>query len=161
MSEAKRSGFWIDKRVFLTGCSGFLGGWLTRQLNRLGATTIGLVRDRVQHLAQPESAEVVPQFVVHGALEDHDTILRAINEYEADTVFHIGAQPIVGVAVRNPRSTFEANIRGTWNLLDACREVEGKVQRIVVASSDKAYGHSDRLPYDEEMPDNTIYKYLQ
>ena len=143
--------FWADRRVFVTGSSGFLGSWMVKELNRLGATTIGLRRD-LSHRFGSDDPEIVPQFTVQGALEDYETVLRAINEHEADTVLHLGAQPIVGTAFHNPRSTFEANIRGTWHVLDACRELGKQVKRIVVASSDKAYGEVDRLPYDESMP---------
>ena len=132
--------FWADKRVFVTGAAGFLGSWTIQELNRRGATTIGYVRDGGWHLTRRDAPETEPRFVVAGALEDYETVLRAINEHEADTVLHLGAQPIVGTANRNPRSTFEANIRGSWNVLDACRELGGLVKRIVVASSDKAYG---------------------
>ncbi len=151
--------FWRDKRVFVTGCSGFLGSWTIKELNSLGATTIGLVRDRSRFTSQPDDPAILPHFVVHGALEDYETVLRAINEHEADTVLHLGAQPIVGTALRNPRSTFEANIRGTWNVLEACRETGRLVKRIVVASSDKAYGQAETLPYDEDMPLNGRHPY--
>ena len=153
------AGFWTDKRVFVTGSSGFLGSWTVKELNRRGATTIGYVRDLGRHLSRRDDPETEPHFTVHGALEDHETILRAINEHEADTVLHLGAQPIVGIANRNPRSTFEANVRGTWNVLDACRELGGRVKRIVVASSDKAYGTAPSLPYDETMPLNGRHPY--
>ena len=126
--------FWADRRVFVTGCSGFLGSWTVRELNLMGATTIGLVRDRNRGYIDDDPA-IVPQFIVEGALEDYQTVLRAINEHEADTVLHLGAQPVVGTAFRNPRSTFEANIRGTWHVLDACRELGKQVKRIVIASS--------------------------
>ena len=86
-----------------------------------------------------------------GELADYDCLLRALNEYEIELVMHLAAQPIVGTALRDPRGTFEANIRGTWNLLEACRQVS-TVRRIVIASTDKAYGTADRLPYDETMP---------
>jgi CDP-glucose 4,6-dehydratase len=144
--------FWADKRVFVTGASGFLGSWMVRELNLRGATTIAYVRDRGRHLTRRDDPLTEPHFTVAGALEDYETVLRAINEHEADTVLHLGAQPIVGTANRNPRSTFEANIRGTWHVLDACREIGPKIRRIVVASSDKAYGTAPRLPYDETMP---------
>ncbi|MBR0674354.1 GDP-mannose 4,6-dehydratase [Neoroseomonas soli] len=144
--------FWAGKRVFVTGAAGFLGSWTVQELNRRGATTIGYVRDGGWHLARRDDPATEPHFIVAGALEDYETVLRAINEYEADTVLHLGAQPIVGIANRSPRSTFEANIRGTWNVLDACRELGGLVKRIVVASSDKAYGTAPTLPYDETMP---------
>ncbi|MBP0466407.1 GDP-mannose 4,6-dehydratase [Roseomonas sp. PWR1] len=154
-----RNRFWADKRVLVTGSSGFLGSWTVKELNRRGATTIGYVRDRGRHLTRRDDAETEPHFTVLGALEDYETLLRAINEHEADTVLHLGAQPIVGIANRNPRSTFEANIRGSWNLLDACRELRGQVKRIVVASSDKAYGTAPVLPYDETMPLNGRHPY--
>src|SRR4051812_49192699 len=98
------SGFWRDKRVFVTGCSGFLGSWTIKELRGLGATTIGLVRDRGRFVAMPDDPDTMPDFVVYGALEDYEAVLRGINEHEADTVLHLGAQPIVGTAVRNPRS---------------------------------------------------------
>jgi CDP-glucose 4,6-dehydratase len=89
--------------------------------------------------------------IVHGCLEDFDLLERAVNEYEIETVFHCGAQTIVGTANRHPRATFEANIHGSWNLLEACRQVS-TVKRIVVASSDKSYGDQPTSPYDESMP---------
>ena len=150
--------FWAGRRVFITGCSGFLGSWTTKELNALGATTIGLVRDRSRRFGEDDPT-IIPDFIVEGALEEYEVVLRAINEHEADTVLHLGAQPIVGTALRNPRSTFEANIRGTWHVLDACRELGKQVKRIVVASSDKAYGEVDRLPYDETMPLNGRHPY--
>jgi len=146
------SRFWSSKRVFVTGSSGFLGSWMVEELRALGATTIGLVRDRT-----PQT--IVPDVTVHGALEDYEVILRALNEHEIDTVLHLAAQPLVGTATRQPRSTFEANIRGTWHVLDACRELGHRVKRIVVASTDKAYGEAERLPYDETMPLNGRHPY--
>lgn len=158
MSSDPSPAFWAGRRVFITGCSGFLGSWTTKELNALGATTIGLVRDRSRRFGEDDPT-IVPDFIVEGALEEYEVVLRAINEHEADTVLHLGAQPIVGTALRNPRSTFEANIRGTWHVLDACRELGKQVKRIVVASSDKAYGEVDRLPYDETMPLNGRHPY--
>jgi CDP-glucose 4,6-dehydratase len=143
--------FWQDRNVFVTGSSGFLGGWMVAELNRRGATVVGLVRD-VASTSRPRLVPgSEPAFSVFGALEDYTLLLRSINEYEVDTVMHLGAQPIVGIANRNPLSTFEANIRGTWNVLEACRQVN-TVRRVVVASSDKAYGEQPKLPYDESMP---------
>ena len=144
-------GFWRSRNVFVTGATGFLGGWVVTELNRRGANVVGLVRDIPQAAKQGLFPDARLAFTVLGQLEDYDLLLRAVNEHEVDTVFHLGAQPIVGVANRNPRSTFEANIRGTWNLLEACREVP-TVRRVVVASSDKAYGEQPELPYDESMP---------
>lgn len=159
MSSRAPGGFWADKRVFITGSAGFLGSWTVKELNRRGATTIGYVRDGGHHVTRRDDPETEPHFTVHGRLEDYETVLRGINEHEADTVLHLGAQPIVGVANRSPRSTFEANIRGTWNVLDACRELRRQVKRIVVASSDKAYGQAAKLPYDETMPLNGNHPY--
>lgn len=150
--------FWQDRNVFVTGATGFLGSWMVAELNRQGANVVGLVRD----VSSTGKASLIPgsqpAFTVFGALEDFDVLLRAINEYEVDTVMHLGAQPIVGIANRNPRSTFEANIRGTWNLLDACRQIS-TVKRVVIASSDKAYGEQPRLPYDESMPLQGMHPY--
>lgn len=155
MSDAK---FWQDRNVFVTGAAGFLGSWMIAELNARGANVVGLVRD----LAHAGKAGLIPnsqpRFTVFGQLEDFDLLLRVINEYEVDTVLHLGAQPIVGIANRNPRSTFEANIRGTWNVLDACRQIN-TVKRVVVASSDKAYGEQPRLPYDETMPLQGMHPY--
>jgi len=150
--------FWQNRNVFVTGAAGFLGGWLVAELNRRGANVIGLVRDGAHAGKDELIPDARPRFVVHGQLEDGELLVRAINEYEVDSVFHLGAQAIVGVANRNPRSTFEANIRGTWNLLDACRQLPA-VRRVVVASSDKAYGEQPRLPYDESMPLQGMHPY--
>lgn len=151
MAVQSASDYWNGKRVFITGSSGFLGSWMVHELRRRGATTVGLVRDLARGYSVMGDARWAPDFVVIGCLEDHETVLRGLNEYEADTVLHLGAQPIVGVANRSPRSTFEANIRGTWNVLEACRTVS-TVKRVVVASSDKAYGTQPVLPYTEDMP---------
>lgn len=142
--------FWRGRAVFVTGCSGFLGSWLAAALQARGARVVGLVRDHVPDspLWGPATARVV---IVRGALEDRDLLERILNEYEIDTVFHLAAQTLVGVANRNPVSTFKSNIEGTWNVLEACRRAGG-VSRVVVASSDKAYGEATRLPYDEETP---------
>jgi len=97
--------------------------------------------------------------VVRGELEDAALLTRALNEYEIDTVFHLGAQTIVGTAARSAASTFESNIRGTWNVLEAAKTCSSLVERVVIASSDKAYGAHDRLPYTEDMPLEGRYPY--
>ncbi len=144
--------FWNGKNVLVTGATGFLGYWLTKELVQSQARVITLVRDHDPQCALIKSGLINKTHVVQGALEEYSSVERAINEHEIDTVFHLGAQTIVGTALRNPLSTFESNIRGTYNLLEACRQHKGLVQRIVVASSDKAYGSSPILPYTEEMP---------
>jgi CDP-glucose 4,6-dehydratase len=145
------AGFWTGRRVFVTGCRGFLGSWMVQELRRRGAFVVGLVRDVPADPPLLGGREAVPSYTVLGRLEDFDCLLRALNEYDIETVLHLGAQAIVGTALRNPRSTFEANILGTWNLLEACRQTAA-VKRIIVASSDKAYGTSERQPYSEELP---------
>jgi CDP-glucose 4,6-dehydratase len=144
--------FWVGKNVLITGATGFLGYWLTKALVQEKAQVVTLVRDPDPQSAFIRSKLIEKTRVVQGALEDYVSVERAINEHEIDTVFHLGAQTIVGTALRNPLSTFESNIRGTYNLLEACRQHKCLVKRIVVASSDKAYGSSPVLPYTEEMP---------
>ena len=144
--------FWQDKRVFVTGATGLLGSALVEELLKRGAEVTALVRDAVPRSRLVRERLIDRVNVVRGALEDADTLLRAVNEYEIDSVFHLGAQTIVGTAKRSAVSTFQSNIAGTWNLLEACRECAPMVKRIVVASSDKAYGSHDQLPYTEDAP---------
>ncbi|OYD09449.1 sugar dehydratase [Bacillus velezensis] len=135
----------------MTGCTGLLGSCLVKELIDQGANVTGLVRDTVPKSNLYQGEQVKQMNIVEGALEDLDVIERALGEYEIDTVFHLAAQAIVGVANRNPISTFEANILGTWNILEACRR-HPLIKRVIVASSDKAYGDQPTLPYDENMP---------
>jgi CDP-glucose 4,6-dehydratase len=144
--------FWEDKRVFITGATGFIGSWLTKTLVEQGGYVVTLVRDWDPQTDLIRTGIINRVHVVGGTLEDYATLERAINEHEIDTVFHLGAQTIVTIANRSPLPTFEANIRGGYNLLEACRVHKDMVKRVVVASSDKAYGDSDVLPYTEEMP---------
>ncbi len=144
--------FWEKKRVFITGATGLVGSWLMQALIDRKADVVALIHDTpADRLTCRGTFDQQVEFV-SGSLEDLDALERAIHKYEIDTVFHLGAQTIVGTALRNPLGTFEANIRGTYHLLEACRRSFGLVRRIVVASSDKAYGSSDRLPYVEDMP---------
>lgn len=143
--------FWKGRRVLVTGATGLLGAWLTEALVERQAGVVALVRDTVPrsrfHLAGLD--QKVDQ--VRGALEDYVLLERALNEYEVELVFHLGAQTIVGTANRSPLSTFESNIKGTWSLLEAAR-VSPLVKGVVVASSDKAYGDQPNLPYTEDVP---------
>ncbi|APT51891.1 sugar dehydratase [Bacillus safensis] len=152
------SGFWNGKNVFVTGCTGLLGSYLVKELIDQGANVTGLVRDQVPRSNLYQGSQFEKMNVVQGALEDMQTIERALGEYEIDTVFHLAAQAIVGVANRHPVSTFEANILGTWNVLEACRR-QSLIKRVIVASSDKAYGDQEQLPYDEDMPLNGKHPY--
>ncbi len=143
--------FWKGKNVFITGCTGLLGSWLTKALVERGANVIGLIRDLVPNSNLNWSGFNKKITTIRGELEDYVLLERALNEYEIDSVYHLGAQTIVTIANRNPISTFETNIKGTWNLLEACRR-SPKIERIIFASSDKAYGAQDKLPYNEETP---------
>lgn len=147
-----KSDFWKNRSTFVTGATGLLGSTLVKKLLEQGAPVTCLVRDWVPKSHLVLSGDLERVNVVRGELEDRDVVLRAINEYEIETVFHLGAQTIVGTASRSVLSTFEANIRGTWNVLEACRACSKTVKRVVVASSDKAYGSHDRLPYTEQAP---------
>jgi CDP-glucose 4,6-dehydratase len=151
--------YWADKNVFVTGATGFLGYWLTKSLLQERAHVVILVRDHDPQSALVSTGLIKKTRVVQGALEDYACLDRAVNEHEIDTVFHLGAQTIVGTALRNPLATFESNIRGTYNLLEVCRQHSSLVKRIVVASSDKAYGPSLVLPYTEEMPLKGVHPY--
>jgi CDP-glucose 4,6-dehydratase len=150
---------WISRRVFVTGATGIVGSSLVERLVSAGAHVVALVRDWDPQSELIRSGTVLRTTVVSGRLEDYATVERAINEHEVDTVFHLGAQPIVTVALRSPLPTFEANIRGSYNLLEACRAHPDLVTRVVVASSDKAYGDGVTLPYTEGMPMNGRHPY--
>lgn len=141
---------WKNKNVFITGASGLLGSWLTKYMVDDDANVICLCRDNVPKSLLCDIKDKIT--VVNGNLEDYQLIERVLNEYEIETVFHLGAQTIVGTANRNPMSTFESNIRGTYNLLEACRRNDKTVDAVIVASSDKAYGDQDKLPYEENAP---------
>jgi CDP-glucose 4,6-dehydratase len=144
--------FWKEKRVLVTGATGLVGSWLNKKLVEEGAYAVTLVRDPDPQSEFFRSGVSRNTTIVQGALEDFASVERAVNEHEIDTVFHLGAQTIVGTALRSPLSTFESNIRGSYNLLEACRRHSSLVKRVIIASSDKAYGSSDILPYTEEMP---------
>jgi CDP-glucose 4,6-dehydratase len=144
--------FWTGRNVFVTGATGLLGSWITAELLRRQATVICLVRDWVPDSEAVRAGTLAQCRVVRGKLEDFSLVLRALNEYEVDSIFHLGAQTIVGTASRSALSTFESNIRGTWVLLEAARQCASVIERVIVASSDKAYGEHQQLPYTEETP---------
>ena len=144
--------FWSDRRVFVTGATGIVGSWLVRELLAHGAHVAVLVRDADPQSELLRSGDLQRCTVFNGLVEDLWTLERAISLHEAEYVFHLAAQTIVGVAHRNPFTTFETNVRGTYNLLEACRIHGSLVRGVIVASSDKAYGEVDALPYVETMP---------
>jgi CDP-glucose 4,6-dehydratase len=149
---------WRDRRVLVTGATGFAGSWLVRRLRGLGAHVVCVVRDWV-----PESPlldrELPPDLiVVFGDVRDQALLERTLGDYEVELVFHLAAQTIVPIANRNPVETFDTNIRGTSALLEASRR-SPTVHGIVVASSDKAYGQQAELPYREDMPLRPLHPY--
>lgn len=145
------SGIWLDRPTLITGGTGLVGSWLTGRLVEAGADVVCLVRDWVPQSEAVRSGTLDRVKLVRGDVCDRGVLERTLGEYEIDTVFHLAAQTIVGIANRNPVSTFESNIAGTWNILEACRR-SPLVKAIVVASSDKAYGDQDLLPYSEDTP---------
>src|SRR5258708_1833636 len=141
--------FWQGKNVLVTGANGFLGSWMCRKLIERQAHVIGLIRDFLpeSYLSITGTEEKIDKVI--GSLEDYFLLERILNEFEIDTVYHLAAQPIVTIANRFPLSTYESNIRGTWNMFEAIRRNKN-VQRVIVASSDKAYGTQEKMPYTED-----------
>jgi CDP-glucose 4,6-dehydratase len=149
MSETEE--FWRDRRVLVTGCTGLVGAWTTRALLDRGAHVVGIIRDQVHGSELVRGGLDRRIDVVRGRVEDERLMERALGEYEIQTVFHLAAQTIVGIANKSPLSTFETNIKGAWCVLEAARRC-GRTPHVVVASSDKAYGEQTVLPYTEDTP---------
>jgi CDP-glucose 4,6-dehydratase len=149
--------FWQSRPTLVTGATGLLGSWLLKCLIEEGAEVVAVVRDGVPKSLAVEEGLIARVTTVHGSVEDFSFLRRSISEYSVDTVFHLAAQPLVGVAKLDPLSTLETNIRGTWNVLEAARLCN--TRQVVVASSDKAYGASDHLPYTESTPLQGRYPY--
>ncbi len=143
---------WAGRRVFVTGATGVVGSWVAKALLERGAMVVTLALDVDPRTELVRSGDINKLAVVYGGLEDYNAVERAVGVYEVDTVIHLAAQSLVGPALRSPVTTFEANIRGTWNVLEACRVHAPAIGAVVVASSDKAYGESPVLPYTEETP---------
>lgn len=162
MPEASHQSEWAGRKVLVTGAQGFIGTWLAERLLDLGATVVALRRD-----VDPDARFVTDGIerrcvTVPADITDYPELVRTLNEHDVDSVFHLAAQTIVGTANRSPLSTFETNIRGTYMLLEACRAVGvvgGPVRRMVVASSDKAYGEHEQLPYAEHFALRPRYPY--
>ncbi len=150
---------WEEKNVLVTGASGFVGSWLIKSLVEKKANVIALIRDHI-----PDSPLMYMDVylelraAVNGDIINYDVVHRIFNEYEIDTCFHLAAQTIVGVANRSPLPTFETNIKGTWNILDAALRSK-TLERIVIASTDKVYGEPVKLPITEDHPLSAIYPY--
>ncbi len=156
--KLKTTGFWTDRPTFVTGATGLLGGWLVKRLLDSGADVICLVRDWVPRCELVRAHLIERVKLVRGDVRDQKLLERILGEYEIDTVFHLAAQTIVTIANRNPISTFATNIGGTWTLLQACH-LSPAVKQVIIASSDKAYGDQEKLPYDENTPLQGLYPY--
>ena len=142
---------WSGRNVLISGVSGFLGSWVAKKLVEEGANVFGVLRsDSYQSVLNSEGIRERIH-IEYGDLSDYRFLEHVINDRSIDSVFHIGAQAIVKKGRRSPYQTFETNIRGTYGILEACRVHQDQVERIVIASSDKAYGYSDQLPYLEDM----------
>jgi CDP-glucose 4,6-dehydratase len=143
---------WSERRVLVTGATGIVGSWLCAELLRRDAYVTAFVLDEDPRSEFFRNATAARCSIVRGNLSRYDDCARAINASESEVVFHLGAQTLVGAAVRDPLETFESNVRGTYNLLEASRRFKDLVKAIVVASSDKAYGDASGVPYVEDMP---------
>jgi CDP-glucose 4,6-dehydratase len=151
VSFASSREFWRDRSVLVTGATGLVGSWLVKRLLASGANVVCLVRDWVPQSELVRTGALDHVCVVRGDVCDQDVLERMLGEFEVETVLHLAAQAIVGIANANPSSTFETNIAGTWRLLEACRR-SPRVNQVVLASSDKAYGDAPQLPYTEDTP---------
>ncbi|MCB1022907.1 MAG: NAD-dependent epimerase/dehydratase family protein [Acidobacteria bacterium] len=150
--------FWKNRNAFVTGATGFVGAHVVRKLVENSANVFCLQRDET-HPNALDLLELRDKVtVIRGSVDDLNLMSRILNENEIDAVFHLAAQALVGVANRSPFSTFESNVRGTYSLLEACR-LNPIVKRIVVASSDKAYGSHTSLPYEEDFALQGLFPY--
>lgn len=153
-----RRGFWQNKRVFVTGANGFVGSWLTKALVEAGAQVIVLIKEDIPgSIMEGKEVHSELEAVIRGSLVDYGLVENILRKYKIDTCFHLAAQAIVGTANRSPLPTFESNIKGTWNVLEAARNHE--IRGMVVASSDKAYGEHDKLPYTEDFSLLALHPY--
>ncbi len=150
---------WAGRRALVTGATGLVGSWLVPALLERGADVVALVRDWDPQSELIRSRTIERVTVVSGVVEDLATVERALVHHRVDTVFHLAAQTQVRAAYRDPFETFESNVRGTYTLLEACRRHRDAVERVVVASSDKAYGEAVTLPYTEDTALDAIFPY--
>jgi len=149
--EILNENFWQDRPTLVTGATGLVGSWLIKHLLKVKADITCIIRDWIPQSELVQSNQIDRIKVVRGDVIDQPLLERALGEFEIDTVIHLAAQTIVTIANRNPISTFETNVGGTWRLLEACRR-SPRVNQIIIASSDKAYGDQEVLPYDETTP---------
>lgn len=148
---------WAGRSVLVTGAGGFVGSWLTQALVERGAQVACVLLSEESEAKLARHGVLDQVTVVRADLVDLERVRAAVAEHAGDACFHLAAQAIVGIANASPLRTLETNVQGTWNVLEACRTSE--VERIIVASSDKAYGDQDVLPYTEDMPLAAVYPY--
>ena len=148
VGDDSRRGPWFGRTVLITGAAGLLGGWVARDLLASGASVLGLdiAWDGPRATIPPEGVERID-----GDIRNTPLLRDLLSGRRIDTVVHLAAQTLVGPAIEDPVDTFSNNIEGSWSVLEACRNVGG-ARRIVVASSDKAYGDSAGRPYREDIP---------
>lgn len=149
---------WKGLKVLVTGADGFIGSHVAKALIDKGAEITTIVRD-IKKRSNIDILDFKKDVnIVHGNLISYEDCERTINEYDVGFCFHIAAQALVGPANRSPLSTFESNIKGTWNILEACR-LSKTIKGLIIASSDKAYGNQEKLPYTEDSPLNGYFPY--
>jgi len=146
-----RKTFWKGKKVLITGFEGFLGSNLTRALLRSGAEVIGLDIKTFRKETILTAQDYKKMTVYKGSVADYGLLAKILRKHTINVIFHLAAEAIVGRSHNNPRRTFETNIAGTWEVLEAARQ-QGGMEAVVVASSDKAYGSHKKLPYTENAP---------
>ncbi len=149
---------WEEKNVLITGATGFVGSWLTKNLVEKKANVVVLIRDHFPSSPLFYNGTYPKIKAARGDIVDYNSVRRIFNEYEIDTCLHVAAQPIVTIANRNPIPTFKTNIEGTWNILEVARKCE-TLERLVITSTDKVYGEPSELPITEEHPLNASYPY--
>lgn len=150
--------FWKNKRVLITGYEGFLGSWLTKMLLKYGANIVGLdilTYRKYTILTKDELARIK---VIKGSVESLPLVSDIIINNKTEFIFHLAAKSLVGYCYKNPLRAFSVNIKGTWNILEACRNSKF-IKGIIIASSDKAYGNHKNLPYKENLALLGCYPY--
>jgi len=149
--------FWHKRRVLITGASGFIGSWLTLSLLERGAEVVILAKGNMRNSLLTAKMLKEVKAIAKADITDFLKTRKVFNKYKVDTCFHLAGQPIVGIANESPFPTFDANIKGTWNVLEAARQ--GGVKRLIIASADKVYGEQGELPYTEKMPLSAVHPY--
>lgn len=157
MAKFKKD-FWKGKNVFVTGADGFIAGWIAKRFVDEGAVVTIIVRDYKSESSLDTLGFRHKVHIVHGDIIDTHLMQRILNEYAIEYVYHLAAQAIIGPANRNPLSTFESNIKGTWNILEAARNTN-TIKGVIIAASDKVYGDQEKLPYTEDQPLLGLYPY--